>query len=256
MSNTVEIVTVDATNVEKHGFFCYRSKPKTPGYRQKLDWLRQRFAEGLSIKIVTENGRQVGFVEVTPGEYAWRAVRAANYMVIHCLWVVGQAKDKGYGSRLLDACLEDAQRTGRHGVAMVTSHGYWLAGSKLFLKSGFEVVDQAPPSFELLVKRFDAAPLPAFPADWDARLARYGSGLTVVYADQCPFIDNAIQIVAETAAARGLETRLVKLESSQQVRDTAPSAYGIFGVVYNGKLLMYHYNTLKDMAKILDGCVR
>ena len=165
MSNAVEIVTVDAMNVEKHGFFCYKSKPKSPGYRQKLDWLRERFTEGLSIKIVYENGRLVGFVEVTPGEYAWRAVRAADYTVIHCLWVVGQAKDKGYGTRLLDACLEDTRQAGRHGVVMVTSHDYWLAGSQLFLKSGFEAIDQAPPSFELLVKRFGAAPLPAFPAD-------------------------------------------------------------------------------------------
>ncbi len=256
MSNTVEIVTVDATNVEKHGFFCYRSKPKTPGYRQKLDWLRQRFAEGLSIKIVTQNGYMVGFVEVTPGEHAWRVVQAADYMVIHCLWVVGQAKDKGYGSRLLDACLEDAQRAGRHGVAMVTSHGYWLAGSKLLLKNGFEVVDQAPPSFELLVKRFDAAPLPAFPADWDARLARYGSGLTVVYANQCPYIDNAIQVIAASAAERGMKPRVVKLESSQQVQDAAPSAYGVFGLVHNGKLLTYHYGTQKEMAEILKECER
>ncbi len=256
MSNAVEIVTVDATNVEKHGFFCYRSKPKTPGYRQKLDWLRQRFAEGLSIKIVTQNGYMVGFVEVTPGEYAWRAVQAADYMVIHCLWVVGQAKDKGYGSRLLDACLEDAQRAGRHGVAMVTSRRFWLAGSELLLKNGFEAIDQAPPSFELLVKRFDAAPLPAFPADWDARLTRYGSGLTVVYANQCPYIDNAIQVIAGTAAERGMEPRLVKLESSRQVQDAAPSAYGVFGLVHNGKLLTYHYGTQKEMAVLLDECRR
>jgi L-amino acid N-acyltransferase YncA len=251
MNNTIEIVTVDATNVEKRGFFCYKSKSKSAGYRQKLDWLYQRLAEGLSIKIVYENGRQVGFIEYVPGEYAWRAVRAANYMVIHCLWVVGRAKDKGYGLHLLNACMEDARQTGRHGVAMVTSHGNWLAGNKLFLKNGFEAIDQAPPSFELLVKRFDAAPLPAFPADWDARLSRYGSGLTVVYANQCPYIDNAIQIVTGTAAERGIKSRVVKLESSQQVQDTAPSAYGVFGVVYNGRLLTYHYASQNEMAGLL-----
>ena len=139
---------------------------------------------------------------------------------------------------------------------MVTSHGYWLAGSELFLKSGFAAIDQAPPSFELLVKRFGDAPLPAFPADWGARLGRYGSGLTVVYANQCPYIDNAIQIVTGTAAERGIETRAVKLESSRQVQDAAPSAYGVFGVVYNGQLLTYHYVTQKEMAALLDECER
>ena len=196
----------------------------------------------------------VGFVEVTPGEHAWRAVQAANYMVIHCLWVVGQGKNKGYGSRLLNACMEDAQQAGRHGVVMVTSHGNWLAGSKLLLKNGFEAIDQAPPSFELLVKRFGDAPLPAFPTDWDERLRRYGSGLTVVYANQCPYFDNAIQIVTETAAERGMETQIIQLESSRQVQDAAPSAYGVFGVVHNGKLLTYHYAIKKDMVELLDKC--
>ena len=80
--------------------------------------------------------------------------------------------------------------------------------------------------------------------------------MTVVYANQCPYIDNAIQVVTGTAAERGIETRAVKLESSQQVQDAAPSAYGVFGVVYNGKLLTYHYATQKEMAALLDQCER
>lgn len=33
MNDNVRIVTVDATNVEQEGFFCYKSKPKSEGYR-------------------------------------------------------------------------------------------------------------------------------------------------------------------------------------------------------------------------------
>ena len=36
MENEVKIVTVDETNVEQEGFFCYKSKPKTEGYQGKL----------------------------------------------------------------------------------------------------------------------------------------------------------------------------------------------------------------------------
>jgi L-amino acid N-acyltransferase YncA len=252
MNSGVEVATVDATNVAEQGFFCYKSKPKSEGYRRKLAWLEQRFAEGMRIKILYENRRSVGFVEYIPGEFAWRAVKAAGYLVAHCLWVVGKGKKKGYGSRLLDACVEDARAMQRHGVAMVTSEGNWLAGKKLLVKNGFESVDQAPPSFDLMVKRFDESSPPAFPQDWDQRLARYGSGLTVIRSDQCPYIDNAVQIVLEMAEEKEIPAQVVELVSARQVQESAPSPYGVFSIVYDDKLLSYHYATKKDLLKMLE----
>jgi ribosomal protein S18 acetylase RimI-like enzyme len=247
MSDSTRIVTVDATNVAQEGFFCYKSKPRSAGYRRKMDWLQERFAEGLRIKILYEGTRSVGFVEYTPGEFAWRAVQADGYLVIHCLWVVGRGKKKGYGSRLLSECLEDARQAGKHGVVMVSSSQTWLAGSKLFLKNGFEPVGQAPPSFELLVKRFDAAPLPTFPADWDERLGRYGPGLTVVYSDQCPYIEDALHGALAFARDQGVRTGAVKLASSHETQEASPSAYGVFNIVYNGELVTHHF--MDDRAK-------
>jgi ribosomal protein S18 acetylase RimI-like enzyme len=252
MDSDVKIVTVDAENVDEERFFCYKSKPKTEGYRRKLAWLRERFAEGMRLKIVYEGKRSVGFVEYIPGEYAWRAVEAAGYMVIHCLWVVGKGKKKGYGSRLLEECVRDARASGLRGVAMVTSSGNWLAGKKLLLKNGFEPVDQAPPTFDLLVKRFGDAPLPAFPTDWQERLARYGSGLTVVRSDQCPYIEKAIETILAAAADLGLQTQVVELESCREVQESAPSAYGVFNVVYDGELVAYHWIGAKDLRRFLD----
>jgi len=253
MNNDVKIVTVDATNVAEHGFFCYKSKPKSEGYRRKLDWLEQRFSEGLKIKIVYEGKRLVGFIEYIPGEFAWRAVEAKGYLVVHCIWVVGKGKKKGYGSRLLSECVEDAREMGKHGVAMVTSSGTWLAGKKLFLKNGFEVVDQAPPSFELLVKRFDDdAPLPAFPPDWDQRASRYGAGLTVVHTDQCPYINDAVKQYLELAKERGVEARTVKLTSGREVQAAAPLPYGVFNVVYDGRLVTYHYMGRKEKQALIE----
>ncbi|HLE92221.1 MAG TPA: hypothetical protein VI753_13810, partial [Anaerolineales bacterium] len=121
MKNKFEIKTVDAGNVDETGFFCYMSKRKEPGYKQKRDWLEARFAEGMKIKILHENGgRDVAFIEYIPGEYAWRAVHAPGYMVIHCLWVVGKGKGKGYGSCLTKECMDDARAQKMHGVAMLT----------------------------------------------------------------------------------------------------------------------------------------
>ena len=51
----------------------------------------------------------------------------------------------------------------------------------------------------------------------------------------------------------GAEARAVKLESSQQVRDTAPSAYGVFGIVYDGELVSYKYLDSKKEQQKLSG---
>ena len=141
METSVDMITVgSADQAAEHGFFCYKSKPNSAGYQRKLAWLEERFAEGLQIKIICEDGRSVGFIEYTPAEFAWRPVRAPGYLFIHCLWVVGRAKEKGYGSRLLEACLKDASTMGKLGVAVVTKKGGHLVGKKLFLKHGFEML--------------------------------------------------------------------------------------------------------------------
>jgi ribosomal protein S18 acetylase RimI-like enzyme len=241
MSEPVRTVLVDAGNVDEQGFFCYKSKPKSVGYGQKRNWLRQRLAEGLRLRILYEGKRSVGFVESLPGEFAWRAVHAPGYLVIHCLWVVGRAKNKGYGRRLLEECLQDARQSGAHGVAAVTTSRVWLADKRLFLQAGFQVVDRAEPSFELLVQRFDDAPLPSFPTDWAERLARYGSGLTVIRSDQCPYIEDATREVVELGREHGVEARVVRLTSAEEVQAFAPTAYGVFQIVYDGELISYHY---------------
>ena len=212
-----EIIEVDETNVSQQGFFCYKSKPKIEGYRRKLTWLKNRFLEGMKIKIVYENGRSVGFIEYIPGESAWRVVNADDYLVIHCIWVVGRGKKKGYGSRLLNKCLEDARKSNKHGVAMVTSRGNWLADKKLLVNNGFEVVGHAPPSFDLLVKKFDDAPPPSFPANWEGRLAYFGYGLTIVRPEQCPYIDDDAIRTLKTAESMGIPAQVVELQDSKEV---------------------------------------
>jgi ribosomal protein S18 acetylase RimI-like enzyme len=251
MGGDVEIISVDATNVAEHGFFCFKSKRKSEGYRRKLEWLEQRFSEGMGIKIVHEEGRQVGFIETIPGEFAWRAVKAEGYMVIHCLWVVGRGKNKGHGSRLVNECVEDARRLQKHGVVMVTRKGGVLAGKQPFLKHGFEVIDRAPPGFELLVRRFGAGPLPAFPQDWAERAERYGAGLTIIRSDQCPYLDDAVRTALETAAEAGTPVQVVELTSGQEVQARSPSAYGVFGLVHDGELLSFHPIGKKEILKRL-----
>jgi N-acetylglutamate synthase-like GNAT family acetyltransferase len=259
MDDTFELITVNADNVDKQGFFCYMSKRKAPGYAQKRDWLAARFAEGLKLHMIHEiGGRTVGFIEYIPGEAAWRAVHAPDYLLIHCLWVVGKGKGKGYGAHLIQTCLDDARAQGKHGVVTVATERVWMAKKDIFIKHGFVDVDQAPPSFHLLVYRFDdlvasaaAAPLPAFPTDWEMRQARFGAGLTVIRTPQCPYIEDAVNGVLQSATEHGIPAKVVELHSAQEVQELSPSPYGVFGIVLDGQLLAYHYLLPKDFEKLL-----
>ncbi|MCK4465252.1 MAG: GNAT family N-acetyltransferase [Bacteroidales bacterium] len=247
--NDFQLIEVNEGNVTETGFYCYMSKKNTEGYRRKLNWLKARFAEGLKIKMLKLPER--GFIEYIPGEYAWRPVDAKGYMFIHCLWVVGRSKGKGLAAVLLNECIKDAQKEGMKGVAMITSQGNWLPGKKILLKNGFEPVDQAPPSFNLMVKKFNDYPSPAL-LKADENIGKYGKGLTVFRSDQCPYIDDAVANVADTAKELGIDYRVIDLKSSRDVQTLSPSAYGVFGIVYNGSLLSYHYLLKQELIKRIE----
>jgi GNAT superfamily N-acetyltransferase len=246
------IRTIDHSNVDRYGFFCYKSKRKTAGYMHKRDWLTGSMAEGLRIKIIYEDSRSAGFVEYAPGEATWRVVNAPGYMIIHCMWVVGSGQGKGYGARLLEQVLSEAQNKGMYGVAVVSSSSTWLAKKEFFLHHGFEVVDQAPPSFVLLVKHFGQGAVPSFPHDWDARLKRIPNGLVVYHSGQCPYLDMFVHSLEDTACQMGIASQFIELKTSREARALSPSAYGVFGVVYNGQLLSYRPMGGKTLREFLE----
>ena len=249
------IHTIDASNVDRYGFFCYKSKPKTAGFKKKRDWLEGCLAEGLRLKIIYEGKRSAGFVEYAPGEYTWRAVNAPGYMVIHCMWVVGSGKGKGYGARLLEQVEAEAQSKGMFGVVTISSQSTWLAKKGFFLSQGYQVVDHAPPSFELLVKTIGSPALPSFPRDWEERLKRIPNGLVVYHSGQCPYLAMFVSSLVTAADKLTIPVETVELQNSYDARHLSPSAYGVFGVVYNGKLLSYRPiggKTLREMLEIAD----
>lgn len=246
MKNKIKIIDVNCNNVDETGFFCLMSRRSSPGYKNKLSWLKRRFKEGIKIKIA---GR--GFIEYIPGEHTWRSIDAKNYMVVHCLWVVGREKKRGLGTLLLNECLEEAKRKKMNGVAAITSNRTWLSDTKFFLKKGFELIDKAPPVFDLVVKKFKNAPNPKFTGNWEEKAKKYGSGLSVIYSHQCPYIHDAVQIIIDTAKKKEIDVKTFELKSTKELKEKSPSAFGIFNIVHNGNLLSYHYQTSKQLLKAL-----
>ena len=242
-----DIIDVHTRNVDQAGFFCYMSKRKTEGWRRKLLWLKVRFAEGLKIKMLKLPER--GFIEYVPGEYAWRAIHAKGYMVIHCLWVVGRSKGKGLATVLLEACIEDARRAGMKGVAMLASEGSYMKWKKFLAEHGFETVDTAPPSFELMARKFGKARSPSFTKDWESKARRFGKGLTILRSEQCPYFEDATQALLATARKKSITSRVIELKTAKEVRDLAPSPYGVMSVVLDGRVIPSHYEAREALIK-------
>jgi L-amino acid N-acyltransferase YncA len=236
----VEIIDLDSSNVCDHVFCGYRN-PKQEGYRRKTEWLKKRFHEGMRVKVLhAPDEGDVGFVEYIPGEYTWRPIEAAGYLTIHCIMIFRRKhKASGYGSLLLEQCLRDAKKMKANGVAVVTSKGTWMAGAGLFVKHGFEAVDSAPPSFELFARKMKKGPLPRFKGGWEKKARSYGKGLVIIRSDQCPCVAKCAREILETAQRLGIDSRVKELTTCKQAQN-APSPYGIFNIVYNGRLIADH----------------
>lgn len=259
------LVAVDRDNVDDTSFFCMQSKPKSPGYQRKRQWLDKRLREGLRIRMLGQRDRKKwtgerGFIEYIPGEYAWRGIEAADYMVIHCLWVVGRSRGNGGASRLLAQCLADAKAEGFAGVATVTAENGFATSRKFYEHHDFEEGATLDPRVSLMVKRFGSKgrgrakkhALPEFSSGALRGPAHYRKGLTIVRTDQCPYIDDATALIESQAKKRKIDPiKIVELKSADAVRRRSPSPYGVFSVVLDGTLVSYRYQTAAELDKAI-----
>ncbi len=248
------IIDVNEHNVDEVGFFCAMSKPKSIGFRDKLQWAKQRFREGLRIKMTVGGAR--GFIEYIPGEFAWRAIQAPRYMVIHCMWVVGRTKRKGCGKALVDECIRDAREHKMNGVAAVTARNrLGLVDTSFFLSQRFKVVDTAPPGLDLVALKFKRAADPKFDSGWDSKLKALGRDLTVVYSAQCPYAHGGADQIVTLAHAMGMKARARELKTADQVHNASPSAFAPFNMTRGGEVAvnLYHNMSPRRLARLCSG---
>ncbi len=240
----IQIIDTNDENIREYGVCGYKNI-KRPGYSEKIEWLKERFREDLIIKtLYSEKDGTQGMIEYIPGAYCWRPVDAEGYMFIHCIFsgFKGEYKGKGYGTLLLNECLEDAQQKNMSGVAVVTRKSSFMAGNELFTKNGFTVVDKAPPDFELLVRKFGKAKKnPSFKVNWgEEELKRYGKSLTIIRADQCPYTVKNVREIIETAKTEyNIEPNVIDLKNCKEAQ-SSPCAFGSFCIVYDGQVVSHH----------------
>jgi GNAT superfamily N-acetyltransferase len=237
----VQIIDTNSVNIRNYGF-CGYSNPKNEGHIAKSEWLKKRYREGLRLKLLhSESHGSVGMIEYIPGEYAWRAVKAEGYMFIHCLMInKKEYKGKGYGAKLLKECISEAKRAKTLGVAVMTSGGTWMADKDLFLALGFELIDSAPPRFDLLALKFKKnAPSPGFIRNGTKISGKYKEGLTIIWSDQCPYIRKSVADVTAAAKQLGIEPKVAELKDCKDARKM-PNPYGTYCMVYKGEIVADH----------------
>ena len=234
----VVLEKVGPENLSDCGIGCITS-PKHEGHQPKVDWLQRRFTEGLRFLLFRDgNGKPLAFLEYVPGEFAWRPVSAKGWLFVHCLWVyhAGQ-KVGGLGSRLIKACIEEARTDGALGVAAMVSDGPWISGKHVYLKNGFDQVAEYD-RFQLVIYRLRKGPSPSF-RDISTKYTKQ-KGLHIVYSAQCPMLPKSANDVSEMAAEHGLEVKVTVLKNAREAQN-APSHYGVFSLLWNGRLLSDHY---------------
>ena len=250
----VRLVDVDARSFDALPC-CGIKNAAHPGRQEKRCWLQANARFGLRVKtLLAPDGQPGGYIEYIPGEFAWRGVDARGYMFIHCVWIYSRKHQrKGWGRLLVEACLDDARKAGRSGVAVMVRDGPWLADRRLFLANGFRPVATAPPDYQLLARKFnDRAPNPAFKADWERKLGQYATGLTIIRSSQCPHIAKFAAEIAETAEKEyRIKPRVIELQSPADAQN-APTPYAVFALIYNGRLLADHQISRTRFRNIMN----
>ncbi|MBU1625920.1 GNAT family N-acetyltransferase [bacterium] len=253
MNKNIKIISLNEENLSIYvkGVSCLIN-PREEGVQKKIKWLKERFPEGLRVKLLynEENKKVVGFIEYTAGEYAWRAIEASNHIFIHCIWIHAK-KDQmnGLGSILIAESVRDAREEKKDGVVAISSEGAFMTGKNLFLRNGFISIAEAKPSFNLMVKSLKKASLPKF-KDYELQLKKY-KGLHIVYSNQCPWVARSIDTLRMTATKEGLNIQINEIKNAREAQD-APSIYAVFNLINNGKILADHYISQRRFQNIIN----
>ena len=233
-------ITLNKDNIGKEHICCaFSDKKCKDSYELKKEWLKKEFDNGYVFRRLDERAKV--FIEYVPAENAWMPVNAPNYLMIHCFWVAGQYKGKGYAKALLQSAIDDALKQGKDGLVTVAGvrKFHFMSDTKWLIRQGFEITEKLPNGFCLLVKKInpEAGIKTAVPTFKDCVLSGEcpdKEGIVVYYSNRCLFTEYHIQhSMKETAVKRKLPVRVIKLETLEQAQ-YAPTPATLFSLLHNG----------------------
>jgi len=248
IADNMEMVSVTPKNAEKETFFCIKDVKKE-GFKSKQSWYEKRYAEGVRLKILKVNNKMIGFVEYVPANQAWRPIDASDFMFIHCITVYSiKDRNKGMGSLLINEVEKDAKAKGLSGICTMTSKGPWLAEKDVFENNCFLQVEKKG-RFELLSKKWNEDVQDPKLIDWTANQKQY-KGWNLVYSDQCPWHEKSAFDLLNTAMDFDIDLKLKKIETVEEAK-SAPSGFGNYSLLHDGKLIEDHYLSATRFKNLL-----
>lgn len=228
-------INLTPENIAQEHLCCIiRKKKLHPGVEAKREWLAARLKEGHVFRKLDADATV--FIEYAPLEKAWVPIEGENYFYIYCLWVLGEARGKGYGRALMEYCIEDARARGRSGVCMLGAKKQkaWLADQSFAAHFGFEPVDETENGYELLALSLDGSK-PEF-AQSAKKMEIPGQELTIFYDAQCPYIPQNLDSIEKYCAENAIPLAIEKVDTLEKAQ-ALPCVFNNWAVFYGGKFV-------------------
>lgn len=250
MSEALKVVNMD--NIEGEHICCALSDKKGENcVSLKKAWLKERFQEGLVFLKLDVRGKV--FIEYLPAEVAFAPIVAPEYMYINCFWVSGKYAGHGYGSKLLEACIEDAEEKGKKGLVVLSSKKKmpFLSDPKFLKKKGFQKCDEAYEFYDLLYLPFEETfEKPVFAESVKNPKKGY-SGITLYYSNQCPHAEKYVLLIEHLANERHLPFKAIKLTSAEAAQ-ASPAPFTSYSLFINGQFVTNEILTEKKFLSLLE----
>lgn len=248
----MELIRVTDENIEQEHICCAISNNRDCQVKAKKQWMKQRFADGLTF--VKDNVRGKCFIEYIPAENAWAPIEADGYMYIDCLWVSGQFKGHGYSSLLLDECIQDSRSQGKKGLVILSTQQKkkpFLCGPQYLRHKGFVLCDTVGPDYALMALSFEPGngEAPRFRAQVRP-LAISQQGFVVYHAPQCPFTAKYVPLLSQLAQEKNAPFEAIRFESAKQAQQ-APAPFTSFSLFYNGSFVTHEILSPQKFEKLL-----
>ncbi|WP_421617705.1 GNAT family N-acetyltransferase [Brevibacillus sp. TJ4] len=244
------LIHITKQNIETEHICCaLGAKQYEHAVHEKKKWLTARMEEGLVFQRLDERAKV--FIEYIPAEMAWVPLHAPNYMYINCLWVSGKYKENGYARQLLHACKEDAANRGMDGIVHIVGNKKYpyLSDRQFFAHMGFEVVDEAPPYFQLVAWKWnERAAQPSFRKLTKAAHAE--EGITIYYTAQCPFAVGVLDELRKIAENRQVPFQAHRITTKEEAQ-SGPLIWTTFGLFYNGEFITHEIVSPNKLDKLL-----
>ena len=244
-------IELNIDNISSTPLCCiYRKKSGHRGVDEKKNWLIDRFNEGhIYRKIENE---ETAFIEYAPLEKAWVPIVGDNYIYIYCLYVLGEAKGKGYGKALMESVIKDAKEKGKSGIVMLGSDKQkaWLSDQNFASLFGFKETETTAYGYSLLTLSFDGT-LPHF-----TQKAKEGrnneEGLSIYYSPQCPYSLPRIEKLKAYVEKNSIHYSFHYIDTLEKAKDV-PSAFNNWAVFYNGIFQTVNQIDERNIEKIIKG---